>query len=54
MYGGFFPGDLVTKYSINMELMTELQWMESSLHKLLVAMSIKPRTSSRVVNNMDF
>ena len=36
IYGCFFPGDLVTRYSIDLLLMNELQ---SSLHTFCVAMS---------------
>ena len=45
MYGYFFPGDLVTSYSINLLLMNELQYSESSLHTLIVVISGKSRAS---------
>ena len=35
----FFPGDLVTSYSINLSLMNELKYLESYLLNVYVAMS---------------
>ena len=39
MYGCFFPGDLVKSHSINLLLIIELQYLESSLQTLLVMSS---------------
>ena len=41
----------MTSYSINLFSINELQFLESSLHILLVAMSGKPRASFQVVTN---
>ena len=53
MYGCFFPGDLAMSYSINRLFMTELPYLESSLHIILVAtyMSGKPQASFQIVKN---
>ena len=55
IYGCFFPLDLVTNHFINLHLTMVFQYLESTLHTLVVATSDKPRTSFQVVrNNLKF
>ena len=49
IYGCFFPRDLVTSHFINLYLTMVLQYLESTLHTLIVAMSDKPWTRFQVV-----
>ena len=51
LYGRFFPGDHVTSYYMNLLFMNELQYLESSLHTLHVAISGQSRTSFLYVKN---
>ena len=45
IYGCFFPRDLVTSHFINLHLTMVFQYLKSTLHALVIAMSDKPRTS---------
>ena len=51
IYGWFFPQDLVKSYSINLLIINALQYLESGLHTLAIAMSGIPRASFEVVKN---
>ena len=51
IYGCSFPRDLVTSHFINLHLTMVFQYLKSTLHALVIAMSDKPRTSFQVVRN---
>ena len=51
IYGCFFPRDLVTSHFINLYLTMVFQYLESTLHTLVVATLDKPWTSFQVVRN---
>ena len=51
VYGCFFPGELVTSHFINLYLTMVFQYLESTLHTLVVATSDKPQTSFQVIRN---
>ena len=51
IYGCFYPQDLVTRHFINLYLTMVFQYLEFTLHTLVVAMSDKPRISFQVVRN---
>ena len=47
----FFPRDLAMSHFINLNLTMVFQYLESTLHTLVVAKSDKPQTSFQVVRN---
>ena len=51
IYGCFFPRGLVTSHFINLYLTMVFQYLESTLHTLVVATWDKPLTSFHVVRN---
>ena len=51
IYRCFFPQDLVTSHFINLYLTMVFQYLESTLHTLVIATSDKPLTSFQVFRN---
>ena len=51
IYGCFFLLDLVAIHFTNLYLIMEFQYLESTLHSLVIATSDIPRTSCQVVRN---